>query len=125
MTSVIIDAEAWLIEQPRPVNAISRISWPCSSIPIEADDLIATLTRKWCQASPAHRVVIVTSDKDLMQLVGERVKTWDTMSDKIYGPLEVEVPNESTVRKLTRRLGAEVVEAGAEAEVQPWARAPS
>ncbi len=57
---------------------------------IEADDLIATLTRKWLAASPKHSVVIVTGDKDLMQLVGERVRVWDTMNQKTYSPIEVE-----------------------------------
>lgn len=51
---------------------------------VEADDLIATLTRKWLQESPDHRVVVVTGDKDLMQLVNDRVKIWDTMNNKFY-----------------------------------------
>ena len=55
----------------------------------EADDLIATLTKRWIKASPKHRVVVVTSDKDLMQLVSDRVQIWDTMSQKIYGDAEV------------------------------------
>ena len=57
---------------------------------VEADDLIATLTRRWLAAAPSHKVVVVTGDKDLMQLVGERVKCWDTMNNKFYGPAEVE-----------------------------------
>ena len=57
---------------------------------IEADDLIATLTHRWCQADPKNQVVIVSSDKDLMQLVNERVVTWDTMSNRVLGPPEVE-----------------------------------
>lgn len=57
---------------------------------VEADDLIATLTERWCQASGKNKVVIVTSDKDLMQLVSERVSIWDTLSGKRYGPREVE-----------------------------------
>jgi DNA polymerase I len=56
---------------------------------IEADDLIATLTHSWCRASAGNHVVIVTSDKDLMQLVNERVSIWDTMNNKIYGEPEV------------------------------------
>ncbi len=56
---------------------------------VEADDLIATLTRRWCEASPANRVVVVTSDKDLMQLVNERVAVWDTMNNKVYGAPQV------------------------------------
>ncbi|MCM2277547.1 MAG: DNA polymerase I [Oligoflexia bacterium] len=56
---------------------------------LEADDLIATLARKWCAESPVNRAVIVTGDKDLMQLVDERTRVWDTMAQKIYGPDEV------------------------------------
>ncbi len=56
----------------------------------EADDLIATLTKRWLSASPKNRVVVVTGDKDLMQLVNERVQVWDTMAGKVYGPPEVE-----------------------------------
>jgi DNA polymerase-1 len=53
----------------------------------EADDLIAAAVaqaraRKW-------RVVIVSADKDLMQLVGDDVVLWDTMRDKVFGTAEV------------------------------------
>ncbi|HVW25973.1 MAG TPA: DNA polymerase I [Polyangiaceae bacterium] len=53
----------------------------------EADDLIASAVaqaraRKW-------RVVIVSADKDLMQLVGDDVVLWDTMRDKVFGTAEV------------------------------------
>ncbi len=57
---------------------------------IEADDLIATLTKKWCALDPDHEVVIVTGDKDLMQLVSGRVKVWDTMAGKTYDPAAVQ-----------------------------------
>ncbi len=57
---------------------------------VEADDLIATLTKKWLAGDPQHQVVIVTNDKDLMQLVEGRVKIWDTMNDKVYTSKEVE-----------------------------------
>lgn len=53
---------------------------------VEADDWIATLTRAWLAASPSHHVVIVTGDKDLMQLVEPRVRLWDTMNEKVYDP---------------------------------------
>ncbi len=55
----------------------------------EADDLIATLTKRWCESSQDHRVVIVTGDKDLMQLVNDQVSIWDTMKQKVYGHDEV------------------------------------
>lgn len=57
---------------------------------VEADDLIATLARKWKEASPENQVVVVSGDKDLMQLVDQRVVLWDTMADKVYGSPEVE-----------------------------------
>jgi DNA polymerase I len=57
---------------------------------VEADDLIATLTKQWIEADPAHEVIIVTGDKDLMQLVTSRVRAWDTMKGVLYSPKEVE-----------------------------------
>ncbi|TMA27461.1 MAG: DNA polymerase I [Deltaproteobacteria bacterium] len=54
----------------------------------EADDVIATLARRARQKG--WEVVIVSGDKDLMQLVGEGIKSYDTMYEKWYGPAEVE-----------------------------------
>lgn len=51
----------------------------------EADDLIATLSRKFEDCE----ILIVTGDKDLMQLVNDRVKVLDTMKNITYGPAEV------------------------------------
>lgn len=56
---------------------------------VEADDLIATAAERWKQLSPQHRVVIVSSDKDLMQLVDHQVSLWDTLSGKRYDALAV------------------------------------
>ena len=53
----------------------------------EADDLIATYTRQAVEAGAT--VTIVSSDKDLMQLVGDRVAMYDTMKDKRIGRAEV------------------------------------
>jgi DNA polymerase-1 len=53
----------------------------------EADDIIATLTRQAVEAG--GRVTIISSDKDLMQLVGARVEMFDAMKDKRIGPDEV------------------------------------
>jgi DNA polymerase-1 len=49
----------------------------------EADDIIGTLTTRLRDAG--YEIVIVSGDKDLMQLVGETVTVWDTMRDKRYG----------------------------------------
>jgi DNA polymerase-1 len=54
---------------------------------VEADDVIATLVAR---APEDCEVEIVSTDKDLMQLVGERVVLLDTMKDRRYGPAEVE-----------------------------------
>ena len=53
----------------------------------EADDIIATLADQ-CVAAGAE-VVVVTGDKDLMQIVGPRVRLLDTMKDKVTGPEQV------------------------------------
>jgi DNA polymerase-1 len=53
----------------------------------EADDLIASAVR--LARSEGVRCVIVSADKDLMQLVGDDVVLWDTMRNNVYGPEEV------------------------------------
>ena len=53
----------------------------------EADDIIATYCRLAREAG--HRAVVVSSDKDLMQLVGDRVDMFDPMKNKPIGPEEV------------------------------------
>ena len=54
---------------------------------VEADDLIATAARVAC--AEGKRVVVISADKDLMQLVGPCVVLWDTMRNKVYGEPEV------------------------------------
>lgn len=56
---------------------------------VEADDLIATLAKRWLENNPLNRVVVVSGDKDLMALVSSKVQVWDTMKDKHYTPHEV------------------------------------
>jgi DNA polymerase-1 len=53
----------------------------------EADDLIAAYTH--AATHNGAQVSIVSSDKDLMQLVTDRVNMIDTMKDKKIGPAEV------------------------------------
>ncbi len=53
----------------------------------EADDVIATLVSR---APEDMKVVVVSTDKDLMQLVSERVVLLDTMKEQHIGPAEVE-----------------------------------
>ncbi len=54
----------------------------------EADDIIATLARQAREAG--GRVTIISSDKDLMQLVGGGVEMLDAMKNKRIGVEEVE-----------------------------------
>src|SRR5262245_41130264 len=54
----------------------------------EADDVIATAVRQ--AKERGLRTVIVSGDKDLMQLVDDtRVVFYDTMKETVYGPEEV------------------------------------
>ncbi len=71
---------------PKVVDAlnISRLVKPG----FEADDLIGTVAKKGVEEG--YDVVIVSGDKDLMQLVSDRVTMWDTMKEKYYTPKEVE-----------------------------------
>ncbi len=54
---------------------------------LEADDLIASYARH-AEAQGAS-TTIISSDKDLMQLVGERINMYDTMKSRRIGPAEV------------------------------------
>ena len=61
---------------------------PClEMLGFEADDLIATYARQACEVKA--NVTIVSSDKDLMQLVNDCVIMYDTMKDKKIGIPEV------------------------------------
>jgi DNA polymerase-1 len=55
---------------------------------VEADDLIACSVKQ--ARARGLRVVVVASDKDLMQLVGPDVVLYDTMRDRVFGVPEVE-----------------------------------
>ncbi|MEM8872329.1 MAG: DNA polymerase I [Pseudomonadota bacterium] len=54
----------------------------------EADDIIATYARQAREAG--GRVTIISSDKDLMQLIGGGVEMFDAMKNSRIGPEEVE-----------------------------------
>ncbi len=54
----------------------------------EADDILGTVAVR--AAAQAYEVRIVTSDKDLLQLVGARIVVRDPLTPKTSGPAEVE-----------------------------------
>jgi DNA polymerase-1 len=69
-------------------EATDAFSLPCLEMPgFEADDLIATYARQ--ARERGQRVVIVSSDKDLMQLVRDGVTMWDPIKQRPIGPAEV------------------------------------
>jgi DNA polymerase-1 len=94
--------ERYKAHRPAPPPDLSQQMHRCEeivrayNIPIyqvagmEADDLIASVVARALAAG--IDVVIVSSDKDLMQLVrdrDDRVVLWDSMRDKVYGAHEV------------------------------------
>ena len=69
-------------------EAVQAFDLPClEQDGFEADDLIATYVREACEAGAT--ATIVSSDKDLMQLVTDGVIMFDTMKDKKIGRAEV------------------------------------
>ncbi len=54
----------------------------------EADDIIATIAKK--SAKEGFEVLIVSSDKDLMQLIDDNISMYDAMKNKIITAKEVE-----------------------------------
>src|SRR3954462_3872862 len=69
-------------------EAVRAFDLPClEQVGFEADDLIATYTRIACERGAT--ATIVSSDKDLMQLVTDCVTMYDTMKDRRIGIPEV------------------------------------
>jgi DNA polymerase-1 len=81
--------EALSVQIPYIKRLIAAYRIPWLEVPdYEADDLIGTLTT-WAAGEGAE-VIIVSGDKDLLQLVGPGVRLWDTMKDVVMGPEEVQ-----------------------------------
>src|SRR3977135_1242588 len=69
-------------------QAVRACDLPClEQAGFEADDLIATYVRLACERGAS--ATIVSSDKDLMQLVTDCVTMYDTMKDRRIGIAEV------------------------------------
>src|SRR6476620_4804096 len=95
---------------PMPEDLRSQIPWirraldayripPLERQGYEADDVLGSLARS--AADAGYQVVLVSADKDLMQLVAPRVSLYHTGRNKLYGPADVEedfgVPPEKVV----------------------------
>ena len=80
-------------EDLKPQFAIVRQAAESLGLPIlekigfEADDIIATITKQ--SVEKGYEVLIVSSDKDLMQLVNQSVFMYDAMKNKFIGRDEV------------------------------------
>ena len=86
--------------------AVRAFEMPClEQAGFEADDLIATYARLACEAKAT--TTIVSSDKDLMQLVGNGVVMYDTMKDRRIGSRRGD-------REVRRRAGEGHRSAGAD-----------
>jgi DNA polymerase-1 len=95
--------DALLDQIPRVIELTRAFNIPILIQPgVEADDLIASLVKE--AKAREIPVVIVSSDKDLMQLIGPGVTMLDTMRDKSFGEAEVlerfQVPAEKVVEVL-------------------------
>lgn len=77
-----------LLQVPYIKQAVAALNIPAlEATGFEADDVIATLARRY--AAEGVEVTVVTGDKDLMQIVDERISLLDTMKDIRSGPAEV------------------------------------
>ena len=69
-------------------KAVKAFNLPSiEQINYEADDLIATYAKQIVKAGA--KVTIISSDKDLMQLVSNKVRLFDPMKSKVIGEKEV------------------------------------
>ena len=69
-------------------KAVKAFSLPSIElINYEADDLLATYAKQIIKAGA--KVTVISSDKDLMQLVSEKVRLYDPMKNKVLGENEV------------------------------------
>ena len=80
-------------EELRPQFPLVRDAAHAFGVPVvelegyEADDIIATYAKQ--AAATGRAVTVVSSDKDLMQLIGNGVEMFDPMKSKEIGPDEV------------------------------------
>jgi len=69
-------------------KAVKAFSLPSIElINYEADDLLATYAKEIVEAGA--KVTVISSDKDLMQLVSEKIRLYDPMKNKVLGEQEV------------------------------------
>jgi 5'-3' exonuclease len=83
-SSVEDEHQSMLLQLQRGVEYLENLPLTLLSIDnIEADDTIAYITE---QVLPKNKIVIMSTDKDFLQLVDERVSVWSPTKKKIYTP---------------------------------------
>jgi DNA polymerase I len=72
-------------------NLIAGYKLPRITFPgFEADDVIGTLARKFYEHNPDFQIIIVSGDKDMMQLVNDRTFILNPMKDLFVDAAKVE-----------------------------------
>ncbi len=80
--------EAMVQQIPYVQRVLEAMRVPILMIPAEeADDILGTVAVR--AAAEGYQVTLVSGDKDLFQLVGERIVVRDTMKERTWGPAEV------------------------------------
>ena len=80
--------EELMIQIPYIRQVLQALNIPAlEAVGFEADDVIATLARRY--AAEGIQITVVTGDKDLMQIVDDRIGLLDTMKGTRSGPQEV------------------------------------
>lgn len=78
-----------VVQIPYIKELVHAMNIPCFEIQgIEADDIIASSAK--LLSEQGHKVVVVSGDKDLLQLVGESTVMWDPMKNKVMDSAAVE-----------------------------------
>ncbi len=68
-------------------EVVAALGIPMLAAPrAEADDVIATAVKR--ARDKGWKTVVVSADKDLLQLVGEDTVMWDTMRNRVFGVAE-------------------------------------
>lgn len=79
---------AMLQQIPHVHRVLQAMRVPVLMVPAEeADDVLGSVALR--AAAEGYRVVLVSGDKDLLQLVGEGIVVRDTMKERTWGPAEV------------------------------------
>lgn len=73
-----------VLQLPHIRKVISALNIRIFEVPgYEADDLLCTIAKKAVEGG--NNVFIVTADKDMLQIVSDRIKVYDSVNDRVLG----------------------------------------